>query len=468
MLDTILIYSPDQAQTMLIARILRNRHYFALPWDAPVSGMNIKGMVACGRCPERNEIWDHSGLPRLALGTAAPELCSQLGGGTGEGLESGTSCFVSFARDPLFDGLPSGEYLLHQAIGLTLDGSFQSIAQASDQAIGFYHQEGHAWGLQYPIERNDPDASRILTNFASGICGCGACWTEDDVIGRVVDGIRNAVPDGLALCAVSGGVDSTVCAKLAHMALGSRLRCIFVDTGLGQYDGPEQAACNFLENAGISWETLDGRESFLRALKGVRRAGDKERIVSQLMEQFLLRGLGEDSQVKRILNGTNLTDCCNGATLSGDSRIFSPLALLLKEEVRYLGEMLHLPEEITRRQPFPGSGLALRISTEITAERLAILRRADSIFREEIARAGQDRRLERYYAILSENPEAEGSYQVILRAAHSPESGAARLPFELLEAAARRIREELPGVNGVLYDLTPRFEQERNEEGPSC
>jgi len=276
-----------------------------------------------------------------------------------------------------------------------------------------------------------------------------------------VESIREAAPEGRVLCAVSGGVDSAVCAKLTSMAVGDRLLCVFVDTGMFRLNEPEDVIRSFNDSMDLVVAHVDAHDSFLRALSGVSDPRDKERIASQLMNQMLLKQLAFDPDIRTVITGTNFNDVFFGGASAGsipeNMRICEPVRSLFKEEVRRLATALNLPASITDRQPFPASGLALRVFGSLTEERLQLLRAADACFTQEIRTEGYDRRLWQYYATLIDSPDVPGSYAVCLRATQSARGGAdaARLPFDLLERVSERIRRELPGVTRIVYDLTP-------------
>ena len=251
--------------------------------------------------------------------------------------------------------------------------------------------------MQYPIERNDPDGAQLLYNFATHICGAEAAWDEDAMILLAIERVREAAPEGRVLCAVSGGVDSAVCARLASLAVGDRLMCVFVDTGLFRQGEPESVISTFMDSMGLVVAQVDASEAFLRALSGVRSRDDKERIAAQLMTQVLIKQLGYDPGIRAIVMGANLNDTLFGFSTSAEMEsmkgaynlcVCEPLRDLFKEEVRRLATALSLPDSIALRQPFPASGLALRIFGQVTPERLAVLRAADACFTEEIREAG--------------------------------------------------------------------------------
>ena len=477
MRDAIVVLDHDEALAGLIARTLRNLQVYCevAPFSATLAQVRARGarglIVAVGNGADVSlEPLDpallSAGLPTLALGAAAAALCERLGGVVMHRRSESENATLALSELPLFEGMTGGERMLHGLRDLRLPEGCQSIATATERCIGFMHEPSGLYALQYPIERNDPDSVQLLRNFACLVCEVEPVWTEESIIADAVSRIAQAAGDGSVLCAVSGGVDSAVCAKLAHEAVGERLQCVFVDTGLFRQDEPQTVIDNYRESLGLTVTYVDAKESFLKALRGVQASADKERIASALLGQVLYRQLryGEPSQA--LVLGTNYNDVLYGrressaeqAAETGEALpILEPLSRLFKEEVRRVAKALSLPATLSERQSFPSSGLALRVYGEVTQERLNLLRQADAFFNEEVRATGHERRLWQYYAALSENPGECGGYAVILRASQacSGEACASRLPYDLLERVVARILAELPDVHRVAYDLTP-------------
>ena len=277
--------------------------------------------------------------------------------------------------------------------------------------------------------------------------------------------IRRCVGEGEAVCALSGGVDSGVCALLGNMAIGSRLHCIFVDTGLLRKGEGDRVMNFYKDTVGLNLTRVDAGDRFLSALKGVRRAEEKEAIIFRLLNEELEKVVSQLGNVRILLQGTNYSDTLAAGNMfplntpEHGMQIIEPVRELFKDEIRRVGEELGLPPIIIQRQPFPGSGLALRILSDVTEEKLNILREADAIFRGEIEETGQSKRLWQYFATLAENPAEDGRNMVVtLRAVQVCEGSAAmaaRLPYDLLEKVVQLIRERVPQVRRVVYDLTP-------------
>ena len=284
-------------------------------------------------------------------------------------------------------------------------------------------------------------------------------------LGITEEEIRRVVGEGRAVCAMTGGLNSGITALLAHRALGDRLQCIFVDTGLLRENEAAQVMRFYRDQMGLSIVNVQAQEHFTQALSGLVEPDDKRRAIGQTLQAVMdetLAGMGEFAV---ILRSTTCDDVLRGVNpaskpgLHAELPVVEPLRELFKDEVRRVGEYLNVPTEILSRQSFPSSGLALRILGDVTPARLQTLRAADLIFTEEIAAAGLNKRLWQYFALLGALPGEDTRVIIALRAMQSSDPAqlahAARLPFDLLERVTDRIRRERPEVAHVLYDLNP-------------
>ena len=406
----------------------------------------------------------------LALGDAALTLCCYLGGELGGQAEKpGAEQIHKVSDDPILTGLNESERYYPALRQMVPSSQVTVLAECGSGPVGFRREDGAVYGFSFQVENNDPDGLQLLLNFAGTVCGCAAWWSNRRFIEDALEEIRAAAEDGEAVCAISGGVDSAVCAMLGQRALGSKLHCIFVDTGLLR----EGEADNVIETLGplLNIKRIDARDEFVEMLAGVRDPKEKEIRIFSLLRAILRREVSQLSDVRVILQGTNYSDMFgvqhNVMELpSARVHIVEPVRFLFKDEIRRVAEDLGLPECVCRRQPFPSSGLALRILPEVTPELLAQLRAADAIFMEELESSGQNRRLWQYYAIISEDPiPGDEGTLVVLRAVQAIEGGAvaARLSSDLTERVTERILTGVPNVRRVLYDLTPSHSYGRVE-----
>ena len=322
----------------------------------------------------------------------------------------------------------------------------------------------------------------MIRNFLYRICGAVGDWTMEDYMHRCIEEIRSKVGYGQVLLALSGGVDSSVCAALFAEAVGSQLTCVFVDHGLLRKDEGDE-----VEEAFKKWDInlirVNAGERFLGKLAGVTEPEQKRKIIG---EEFIRVFEEEGKKIGRtdfLAQGTIYPDVIESGKENAETikshhnvgglpdfvdfkEIIEPLRLLFKDEVRELGRQLGLPEYMVMRQPFPGPGLAIRVIGEITEEKLAILREADFIFREEVARAKLDTQMNQYFAVLT-NMKSVGvmgdgrtyDWAIALRSVTTEDFMTAdwsRIPYEVLDKVSSRIVNEVPHVNRILYDITSK------------
>ena len=472
MQDYVILINLDDGVCHALARRLRAEGVYCRIMPAASTADEVlredpRGVIlatgSTGRAAEVPLMTDYlqAGLPMLCLGDAALTLCTATGG-TLEAAEGGIVTVNFDGEDSLFDGVEDGERYLPEMMAMVVTGEQGDVcAAADDAAIGLRLRQRSVWGIAIPLERNDPAVTRLLTNFSCAVCGCTLWWNERAFIERAKVAIQEAAGESDALCALSGGVDSGVSALLGHLALGQRLHCIFVDTGLLREGEPEEVMAAYQQQVGLNVRRIDARAEFLLALRGVTDPGEKERIIRSLLRDILRREAEAIPGVKLILKGTNYADAISpedNAVPNMELQVAEPVRELFKDEIRHVGMSLGLPAEMTSRQPFPGSGLASRILASVSAERLAILRTADAIFRREIEALGLQKRLWQYFAALALSPLPGGGMMIILRAVQAVEGGSgmpARLPSDLLERVTEEIMQVCPEVQRVFYDCTP-------------
>ena len=471
MKDLLLILDYDHLASRMAVRKLRAERICCriVPWDTDAEqlrGEDPSGLVLCAAADTPDVRISDAALafdgPLLAVGAAAAALNAALGGTNAAYTPMADMSDIRYSECPLLNGLTAGPRLLRGLIPMKLPQNAQLIASigAERAPVGFSVGEARRFAIQVEPEAHDPDSTRLLTNFAQNICGCTPWWDDAAFVRQAMDEIRQAAGDGNAVCLMTGGLYSSVAALLAAKALGDRVTCVFVDTGLLQDDGEDSFFDFFSERTGISVIREDHRDRFLQALKGVRGAMEKRRTVESMMTVLrrdvqrsvprlnaVVRGR---SYMERLTLGEEITGLRAGVLC------VEPLRDLFTEEVRQIGRYLGLPEEILFRQAIPATGLAMNIAGEATAERLEILRTADRIYRQLITQ-NASRRLSAFFATLEP---VENRYTVNLHALTASDIGlsrAARLPYDILEAAMEQIRAACPQVDRVVYDLTPHF-----------
>lgn len=345
------------------------------------------------------------------------------------------------------------------------------------------HPERNLYGVQFhPEVRHTVKGSEFISNFLFNICGCEGNWSMTSFIEDEIVRIRQTVGNKQVLCALSGGVDSSVVAALIHKAIGDQLTCMFVDHGLLRKGEAESVMETFGEKFSMKVIKIDARERFLNKLKGVSDPEQKRKIIGNEFIYVFDEEAAKLTDMDFLAQGTLYTDIVESGTATAHTikshhnvgglpedmkfELIEPLKTLFKDEVRRLGSELGLPDEIVWRQPFPGPGLGIRVLGEVTEEKLHIVRESDAILREEIAKAGLDRDIWQYFTALP-NMSTVGvmgdvrtySYTVGIRAVTSIDGMTAdwaRIPWDVLEKISTRIVNEVDHVNRIVYDVTSK------------
>ena len=468
--DTILILNYSDEFSLEVARRLRAERVYGriisgMTTAAQVGELAPKGIILCGAADNAPGVFDAGildlGIPVLALGHASHMLLAAQGGASAGIAIAEKKANIQYGESAIFAGLDCGERYLKEAMTLMLPLDVQMTASAGGCTIAFEQTEKKQYGVQFELERNDPEGTTILKNFARDICGCEAWWTEEAYRREGEILLTHAAQESsFALCSVSGGVDSAVAAKMAHEAFGERMAALFVDTGLMREGEPERIQQTF-RDMGIPLRCVDRSADVLAALRGKREMGEKRAVVLALLHDEILRQTAACGAHVSLVLGTNYSDIWTGGVQDEWQKeglsVEEPLRCLFKDEVRAMARQMGLDEELASRKPFPALGLGARIVGEVTQERLHALRTAERIFREEILESGFERKLYKYFPILAGESGRMGGEMVILRAVTL--SGAmlmpARLPYDLVERTVARIREEAPSVTRVFYDQTP-------------
>ena len=491
--------------SQLIARRVRECGVFSelLPHHvgaAEVARRRPKGLILSGGpasvyaedAPRLERELLELGIPVLGICYGMQLLTRELGGEVqgAEVGEFGRSRLTVREPGRLLSGLPQEQtcWMSHRDTVFAPPPGFTALASSSESPVAALESvERGIYGIQFhPEVVHTPYGQQILTRFLEEICGCERSWSAGSVIEDQIERIRAQVGDGRVICALSGGVDSSVAALLVHRAIGDQLTCVFVDHGLMRKNEGEQVITAFRDHYKVPLVAVDAEERFLGRLRGVTDPEAKRKAIG---EEFI-RVFEEESAklaeggARFLVQGTLYSDVIESGGGTGAATIKShhnvgglpedlefelvePLRALFKDEVRAVGAELGLPERLVWRQPFPGPGLAIRVvGGEATRARLDTLRDADAILQDEIRRAGLYRELWQSFCVLPDvrtvgvqGDERTYGYVVVIRAVTSDDAMTAdwaRLPYDLLEQIASRMINEIREVNRVVLDITSK------------
>ena len=461
-----------------------------------IKAKNPKGIIFTGG---PNSVYDENsphigkeifelGVPVLGICYGCQLMAYTLGGKVSSCVTSeyGKTETIYDNSSLLFKGLPEKavSWMSHTDFVSEIPDGFKVTAHTADcPAAAYENAEKKLYAVQFHPEVNHTEnGCKMIDSFVKNVCGCIGDWTMGNYAKTAIEDIRNRVGDGKVLLALSGGVDSSVLAALLSKAVGNQLTCIFVDHGFMRKNEGDEVEAAFAD-WDINFVRVNAKERFMSKLRGVSEPETKRKTIGEEFIRVFEAEAKKIGKVDYLAQGTIYPDIIESGT--GDAavikshhnvgglpdyvdfkEIIEPLRLLFKDEVRALGRELGLSNVLVNRQPFPGPGLAIRIIGEITDEKLEILQDADWIFREEIAKAGLDKSINQFFAVLTNNRSVgvmgDGrtyDYTLALRAVETTDFMTAefsRIPYEVLAVCSGRIVNEVKSINRVVYDVTTK------------
>ena len=501
--DTVLVVDFGAQYSQLIARRVRECQVYSEIVPASITAGEIAarrpaGVILSGGpasvhvdgAPSLDPDIYELGVPVLGICYGAQLIAEQLGGSVGpneRGEYGRAEMTVAGDGGRLLSGLPSSQPVWMSHFDAIVDpppGATVTATTAASPVAAFEDAGRGLYGVQFhPEVEHTPHGHQVMERFLRRACDAGPSWSMDSIIDASVAAVRDQVGGGRAICGLSGGVDSAVAAALVHRAIGDRLTCVLVDTGLLRLGEADQVEETFGRHFGIELVRVDAATEFFAALEGVTEPESKRKVVGEQFIRAFERARRRVPDAGFLVQGTLYPDVIeSGATTHSstikshhnvgglpddlDFELVEPLRLLFKDEVRAVGAELGLPDEIVHRQPFPGPGLAVRIIGEVTPASADTLRHADAIVREELRNAGLEREIWQSFAVLPDirtvgvmGDERTYGRPVVIRAVTSSDAMTAdwaRLPHDVLEVMSSRVIAEVPGVNRVVYDITSK------------
>lgn len=502
-MEKILVLDFGGQYNQLIARRVRENHIYAeikaynrITSDE-IKADNYKGIIFTGG---PNSVYDavspHFDSAVLELGIPVLGICygcqliAYMKNGTVSSAENSSEygkTLLHVKSNPLFQGVPEKSicWMSHNDYVSKVPEGFTVIAETGKCPCAAMADVQHnIYAVQFHPEVTHTEFGRdILRNFVVDICGCSQDWKMESFIDDTVRKYRTELEGKRVLLALSGGVDSSVAAVLLDKAIGQDLVCVFVDHGLLRKNEGDLVEKTFKNKFGLNLIRVNARKQFLENLAGVREPEAKRKIIGEEFIRVFEKEARKLGKIDILAQGTIYPDVVESGKgesavikshhnvgglpeRMGFERIVEPLRELFKDEVREVGKKLGIPDELVNRQPFPGPGLGIRIIGEVTEERLALLKEADAIFREEVNQAGLETVANQYFAVLTDSRTVgvmgdarTYGYTVALRSVTTDDFMTAewtRLPYDLLETVSSRIINEVRGISRVVYDITSK------------
>ena len=499
--DIVLILDFGGQYNQLIARRVRECQVYCevVPYHInpeKVKAMQPRGIILSGGpasvyaegAPRCHETIFEMGIPVLGICYGGQLMARHFGGSVNRAAkrEYGKVALNLQGESALFQGLGEGlvSWMSHTDFIDRPPEGFQITATTPDCPVTAMEdpaRKGYALQFHPEVEHTE-HGTEIIRNFLYRVCECAGDWTTGNLIEESIEAVRQQVGDRKVLCALSGGVDSSVAAVLVHQAVGDQLTCVFVDHGLLRQEEGDQVEILFSNQFKMNFIRVNAQERFLSVLRGVEDPERKRKFIGETFIRVFEEEAAKLGDIDFLVQGTLYPDIIESGTETAavikshhnvgglpedmQFQLIEPFKYLFKDEVRAVGTTLGLPEEVVWRQPFPGPGLAVRVLGEITEEKLRIVREADAVVREEIQKAGLDRSIWQYFAVLPGiksvgvmGDERTYSQTVAIRAITSSDAMTAdwaRIPHDVLAIMANRIVNEVEGVNRVVYDITSK------------